>query len=349
MKFVFALLCVVTLSACSSTNTQYYEAVQKTAAANAASAQAKFDALSKIASAGDGQAASAAVMALALTQTQSVQPIPQQSEALQWASILAAPVSNLGMMWLQTDSTKAMAEYNRDVSLARISADATTQQALYGSFVASHATTADVALGGFDAMCNVADTPFIDGMVDLGTAGITGAVDLGTAGFDANTAIATVGLNTADNLGTTGMNNLTNLGAAGMANLVDLGTAGLGATVATADLGINGAVALGTTGMTNLTTLGTTGMADLKTLGTTGRTNLTTLGTTGMTNLTTLGTTGMADLRGLAQYDTIYNYLGNADWLTYATANNQTIEDMFGSIGCTVTTTVDGALVITCN
>ena len=294
MKFVFALLCVVTLSACSSTTTQYYEAVQKAAEANAAAAQAKFDALSKIASAGDGQAASAAVMALALTQTPTVQPVPQQSQALQWASILAAPVSNLGMMWLQTDSTKAMAEYNRDVSLARISADATTQQALYGSFVASHATTADVALGGFDAMGNVDYTPFIDGMVDLGTAGINGAVDLGTAGFDANTAIATVGLNTADNLGTTGMNNLTNLGAAGMANLVDLGTAG-------------------------------------------------------MTNLTTLGTTGMADLRGLAQYDTIYNYLGNADWLTYATANNQTIEDMFGSIGCTVTTTTDGALVITCN
>jgi len=338
MKKLGLFIAVLVMTGCASSTSQYYEAVQKAAEANAMASKAKFDALSAIAAAGDGQAASAAVMALALTQTPTVTPVPQQSQALQWASILAAPISNLGMMWLQTDSTKAMAEYNRDVSLARISADATTQQALYGSFVASHATTADVALGGFDAMGNVDYTPFIDGMVDLGTAGINGAVDLGTAGFDANTAIATVGLNTADNLGTTGMNNLTNLGAAGMANLVDLGTAGLGATVATADLGINGAVALGTTGMTNLTTLGTTGMADL-----------TTLGTAGMTNLTTLGTTGMADLRGLAQYDTIYNYLGNADWLTYATANNQTIEDMFGSIGCTVTTTTDGALVITCN
>jgi len=334
---------------CSSTSQQYYEAVQKTAEANAAAAQAKFDALSKIASAGDGQAASAAVMALALTQTQSVQPIPQQSEALQWASVLATPVTSLGMMWMQSDSAKTMARYNSQVDMARISADAETQQALYGTFAANNAATASVASAGFDAMGNIDYTPFIDGMVDLGTAGITGAVDLGTAGFDANTAIATVGLNTADNLGTTGMNNLTNLGAAGMTNLVDLGTAGLGATVATADLGINGAVALGTTGMTNLTSLGTAGMTNLTTLGTAGMTDLTTLGTAGMTNLTTLGTTGMADLRGLAQYGTLYEYLGNADWLTYATANNQTIEDMFGSIGCTVTTTTDGALVVTCN
>ena len=305
MKALLIAISCMVIVGCSSTSQQYYEAVQKTAEANAAAAQAKFDALSKIASAGDGQAASAAVMALALTQTQSVQPIPQQSEALQWASVLATPVTSLGMMWMQSDSAKTMARYNSQVDMARISADAETQQALYGTFAANSAATASVASAGFDAMGNIDYTPFIDGMVDLGT-----------AGFDANTAIATVGLNTADNLGTTGMNNLTNLGAAGMANLVDLGTAGLGATVATADLGINGAVALGTTGMTNLTTL---------------------------------GTTGMADLRGLAQYGTLYEYFGNADWLTYATANNQTIEDMFGSIGCTVTTTTDGALVVTCN
>ena len=227
MKIVGLFLALLAVTGCASTTSEYYAAVQKAAEANALASQAKFDALSKIAAAGDGQAASAAVMALALTQTPTVTPVPQQSQALQWASILAAPISNLGMMWMQTDSTKTMARYNAEVDLARISADATTQQALYGSFVASHATTADVALGGFNAMGNIDYTPFVNGMVDLGTAGITGAVDLGTAGFDANTAIATTGMDNLTSLGTTGMDNLTNLGTAGFTSLTDLGTAGL--------------------------------------------------------------------------------------------------------------------------
>ena len=233
MYKITAVLCLLSLAGCASSSSQYYEAVQKTAEANALAHQAKFDALSKIAASGDGQAASAAVMALALTNTQSIQPIPQQSEALQWASVLAAPVTSLGMMWMQADSAKTMARYNSQVDLARISADASTQEALYGSFVASNATTGEVALGGFNAMGNIDYTPFIDGMVDLGTAGIDGAVTLGTEGFDANTAIA---------------------------------TAGFDANTAIATAGIDGAVSLGTVGMNNLTTFGTEAIDGMVTL-----------------------------------------------------------------------------------
>jgi hypothetical protein len=222
MKKLGLILAVLAVTGCASTNSEYYAAVQKTAEANAMASKAKFDALSAIASSGDGQAASAAVMALALTQTQNVAPMPQQSQALQWASILATPVTSLGMMWMQADSAKTMARYNADVDLARISADATTQQALYGSFV-------DTASAGYEAMGNIDYTPFVDGMVTLGTAGIDGAVDLGTAGFDANTAIATVGLNSTTQLGVTGMNNLTDLGAAGFTGFINLGTAGFDA------------------------------------------------------------------------------------------------------------------------
>ncbi len=75
MKFILGLLCAIAVTGCSSSTSQYYEAVQAAAQANAAASQAKFDALSKIAAAGDGQAASAAVMALALTQTPSVTPV----------------------------------------------------------------------------------------------------------------------------------------------------------------------------------------------------------------------------------------------------------------------------------
>ena len=237
MKKLGLLLALLMFTGCASTTSEYYSAVQKTAEANAEASRAKFEALSRIAASGDGQAASAAVMALALMQTQNVAPIPQQSQAIQWASILAAPVSNLGMMWLQTDSTKAMAKFSRDVDLARISADATTQQALYGSFVSMGETTATVA-------SNIDYTPFVDGMVTLGTTGMDNLTTLGTAGFDANTTIAT-----------NGMNNLTALGTHGQSQLYGLGTNGM-----------NNLTTLGTNGMTNLTTLGTAGFNSLITL-----------------------------------------------------------------------------------
>ena len=210
-------LSIVLLAGCSTASTDYYQAVEKAAQANALAAQAKFDALSKIAAAGDGQAASAAVMALAMTQTPSVQPVPQQSTALQWASVLASPVTSLGMMWLQADSAKTMARYNAKVDLAQVQADAQTQQALYGSF-------SDISTAGFSAVGNVDYTPFIDGMVTLGTTGMDNLTNLGTAGFDANTTIATNGMNSLTTLGTHAQSQLYGLGTNGMTNLTTLGT-----------------------------------------------------------------------------------------------------------------------------
>lgn len=220
MKFITTMLAVLLLVGCATSSTQYYEAVQKTAEANAKAAQAKFDALSAIATAGDGQAASAAVMALALTQTPSVTPIPQQSEAMQWASILASPVTSLGMMWMQADSSKTMARMNARVDLASIKADAETQQALYGSF-------SDISSSGFNAVSNVDYGQFIDGMVTLGTTGMDNLVGLGTAGFDANTTIAVAGITQVGATAEDGINATANVGLAGMTNLVALGTNGL--------------------------------------------------------------------------------------------------------------------------
>lgn len=201
---------------CASSNTQYYEAVQKTAEANARAAQAKFDALSAIATSGDGQAASAAVMALALTNTSNVQPIPQQSEAIQWASILASPVTSLGMMWMQADSAKTMARYNSQVDIARVAAESKDNQALYGAFV-------DTAAAGYTALGNVDYTPFVDGMVTLGTAGIDGAVTLGTAGFDSNVQLGTAGINGVVDMGTVGVNGLVNVANTGYDTMLTLG------------------------------------------------------------------------------------------------------------------------------
>lgn len=237
-KVLAAISCIAVLSGCASTTSEYYQAVESAAQANAAASQAKFDALSKIAASGDGQAASAAVMALALTQTPAITPIPQQSQALQWASILAAPISNLGMMWLQTDSTKTMAEYNRDVSLARVTATSADNQALYGAFVNANQITGDVAGAGFDAIGNVDYSPFIDGMVTLGVTGMDNLTDLGTAGFTANTNIATAGFDTAVTLGTAGITGAVDLGTAGITGVTDVATAGFG-TMLTLDQGNN--------------------------------------------------------------------------------------------------------------
>lgn len=220
MKFITTILAVLLITGCASSSTQYYEAVQKAAEANSRAAQAKFDALSAIAAAGDGQAASAAVMALALTQTPTANPIPQQSEAIQWASILASPVTSLGMMWMQADSAKTMARYNAQVDLASVRADAQTQQALYGSF-------SDISSAGFTAVGNVDYTPFIDGMVDLGTTGMDNLTTLGTAGFTANTDIAVAGITQVGLTAEDGLNVAANISNNAMTNLVTLGTNGL--------------------------------------------------------------------------------------------------------------------------
>ena len=236
MKKLAIAASLVVLGGCSSTTSQYYEAVQAAAQANAAASQAKYEALSKIAASGDGQAASAAVMALALSQTPTITPQPQQSQALQWASVLAAPMTSLGMAWIQADTSKTISEYNAQVDLERIRGNGATQQALYGSFVDMNQSTAD-ALG------NVDYTPFVDGMITLGVTGMDNLTTLGTAGFDANTTIATTGMDNLTTLGTSGFTSLTSLGTAGLDSTVTLGTAGFD-TMLNMDAGNNACLAV---------------------------------------------------------------------------------------------------------
>ena len=238
MRFVFGLLCAIAITGCSSSTSQYYEAVQAAAQANAAASQAKFDALSKIAAAGDGQAASAAVMALALTQTPSVTPVPQQSQALQWASILATPVTSLGMMWMQSDSAKTMAKYNADVSLARVAATAESNQALYGAFVDANQITGDVAVAGMNSAGNVDYSAFVDGLVTLGTTGMTELGNLGSAGFDSNVAISGAAITGLVDLGNAGLDASTTLGTAGITGVSNVAIEGY-KTMLTLDQGNN--------------------------------------------------------------------------------------------------------------
>lgn len=220
MKRLVATAAVVFLCGCSSTTTQYYEAVALTAESQANAVRARAEALSQIAASGDPGAASAAVMALALTQTQTITPVPQQSQAIQWASILAAPLSNVATMYLQNDATKAMAKYNADVSLARVAATSQSNAALYGTFADMNQATADVGIAGLGAAGNVdytpLITPFIDGMVTLGTTGMTSLVDVSVAGFGANTDIATAGITGAVDISNTALTSVVDMGNAGI-------------------------------------------------------------------------------------------------------------------------------------
>ena len=223
MKRLVATAAVVFLCGCSSNTTQYYEAVTAAAQANAAASQAKFDALSAIAAAGDGQAASAAVMALALTQTPTINPVPQQSQAIQWASILAAPLTSLGMAWVQSDASKTMAKYNADVSLARVAATSQSNAALYGTFADMNQATADVGIAGLGAAGTAPDySDFIDGMVTLGTTGMTSLVDVSVAGFGANTDIATAGITGAVDISNTALTSVVDMGNAGITGVTSV-------------------------------------------------------------------------------------------------------------------------------
>ena len=311
MKFILGLLCAIAVTGCSSSTSQYYEAVQAAAQANAAASQAKFDALSKIAAAGDGQAASAAVMALALTQTPSVTPVPQQSQALQWASILATPVTSLGMMWMQSDSAKTMAKYNADVSLARVAATAESNQALYGAFVDANQITGDVAVAGMNAAGNVDYSGFIDGLVTLGTTGMTELGNLGSAGFDSNVAISGAAITGLVDLGNAGLDASTTLGTAGLNTAVTLGTAGLDSTVTLGTAGITGAVDLGTAGITGVSNVAIEGYGTMLTLD-----------------------QGNNDLMGTV-------------WADYNTAV-QNIMDSVPQLSCTITNNADGTSTVTC-
>ena len=137
---------------CTSTQTtEYYTAVQNAAIAQAKIMEARYNALGQIAGNG-GEASTAAVMALAMTNQTPIVPQPQKSEALQWAQVLAGPVAGLGSMWLSNDATKTMARYNKDTQISRINADQQNTTELYGLMGGNSDNMMNLGLGGYDAL-----------------------------------------------------------------------------------------------------------------------------------------------------------------------------------------------------
>ena len=149
-KLLATGLIALSLGACASTSTtEYYEAMERAALAQAKVQEARYNALSRIAGEGN-EAATAAVMALAMTNQTPIVPQAQQSAALKWASVLSGPVSSLGAMWLSNDSTKAMARYNRDTSLAKITAEQANTSELYTLMGSNSNNMMNLGLGSME-------------------------------------------------------------------------------------------------------------------------------------------------------------------------------------------------------
>jgi len=153
MKKLMAVgLIALSLGACASTSTtEYYAAMERAALAQAKVQEARYNALSRIAGEGN-EAATAAVMALAMTNQTPIVPQAQKSTALQWAQVLSGPVSSLGAMWLSNDATKSMAKYNSQTQIANIKADQANTTELYGLLGSNSDNLTSVGLGGFNAL-----------------------------------------------------------------------------------------------------------------------------------------------------------------------------------------------------
>lgn len=303
--FIFATGCAGNQAA-----RDYYLAMQAAAQENAKASTARYNALAQLASSGDPGAATAATMAIALSQDQVIQPQYIESSALKWAGVLAAPVTTLGLGVVQAGVAKNASNNAAQVQMASFASNEAIQlgqQNMVSTLGSQWATGAnassqalvDLGVAGFGALNTAGDQT-----VALGTAGLTTAGTIATAGFTANENIATTGFNatttvaglgfaTADSIATTGMEGMATLGLAGMTGIENVGIAGMTNLNEVSQYGMTTIGAVATTGMTNMTTISGAGMDGIQAMGTAGMTNLTTLGTHGIDAVSTVGTTGM--------------------------------------------------------
>ena len=217
------------LVGCASSQSDYYEAIQKTAEANAEASRARYAALATVAQGGDPGAATAAVMAIALTQNAQVQPQYIESTALSWAKVLANPIASIGMASIQAGVAKnasnnaalvQMSSYetNKDVQLGQQGMITGLGAQWSSASGVSSEAVASLATAGFTALSNTAELGFTAGTT-LGTAGLTTASSVATTGFTTASNVATTGFTTASGVATTGFTTASGLGTAGLTGL----------------------------------------------------------------------------------------------------------------------------------
>jgi len=111
------------LVGCTAANQDYYQAIENAAKSQESILSARYAALAEIAKNGDLEASTAATMAIALTNSDVIQPRYIESPVLKWAQVLVPSVTALGGMWLQADTAKSAARINRDIQVAGIMAN----------------------------------------------------------------------------------------------------------------------------------------------------------------------------------------------------------------------------------
>lgn len=209
------LISVVNVGCASASGSNYYEAMQKAAEAKALVSEARYRALAQVASSGDGQAASAAVMAIALSNDDTIVPQYVESSALKWAQVLTPTIGTLGLGIVQANVAKNAANKAAQVQMASMQANADIQLGQQSMITDMGGQWAEVAAAGGTATANVA----LAGFDALNTAGGQ-TVTLGVAGLDTADSIATTGFATAnlgmDNLNEMGQFGMTTVGAVGM-------------------------------------------------------------------------------------------------------------------------------------
>ena len=162
------LISVVNVGCASASGGNYYEAVQKAAEAKAKVSEARYRALAQVASSGDGQAASAAVMAIALSNEDTIVPQYVESSALKWAQVLTPTIGTLGLGIVQANVAKNAANKAAEVQMASMQANADIQlgqQTMISNMggqwadvaAAGGQATVDVALAGFGAFNTAGD------------------------------------------------------------------------------------------------------------------------------------------------------------------------------------------------
>ena len=219
VKVVISLVTVLMVG-CTTTSTEYYEAMRQAAEAQAYVQEQKFKALSQLAQSSDSGAASAAVMAIALTRDDTIVPQFIESDALKWAQVMVPSMTTLGGLWFQTDLAKTQSNNSKDIQLASFESQKEIQlgtQATYvglaeqwaGAGQANSQYLLDMGLAGFDAL-NIAggqtqdvaiagfeslEEVSVTGFTQIGTTAVAGFTQLGTVAMDGFDALNTMSTN----------------------------------------------------------------------------------------------------------------------------------------------------------
>lgn len=175
MKLLITAVLVFTITGCANQAAQdYYLASQQVAVQASQAYQARMIALTEVAKSNPDQSGAVA-MAIALSDAPQHGVQYVEDPALKWASVLAGPAAAVAGVYINSNQAVDLAEINAKTQLARIDADADTQQAAYSA----------INQGGVGALGIASEM--------VGLVNDTVNTSLATVGSTVNTSMATVG------------------------------------------------------------------------------------------------------------------------------------------------------------